>query len=126
MAISFHERSLIFGSGVYKLLAGVRRLPASREIIDQLIRSGASIGANANEARGAESRADFIHKMGIALKEARETGYWLAFVELAGIVNDPVLPSLRQECDELIAILVTSVNTARRNAALSHAKASDA
>jgi four helix bundle protein len=117
MSSSFSERRPIFGSGVYKLLAAVRRSPASRDIIDQLIRSGASIGANANEARGAESRADFIHKMGIALKEARETGYWLAFVELTGIASDPLLIGLRKECDELIAILVKSVTTAKRNAA---------
>ena len=95
MTSSFHERCLVFGARVYKLLAAVQRTSASRDIIDQLIRSGASIGANANEARGAESRADFAHKMGIALKEARETSYWLAFVEHAGITNDPVLSVLK-------------------------------
>ena len=117
MHSAFHERCLLFGVGVYKLLSHARRTSSSRDIIDQLIRSGASIGSNANEARGAESRADFIHKMGISLKEARETGYWLAFVELAGIVVDPSLPIMRTECDELVAILVKSVITAKRNAA---------
>src|SRR5258708_740903 len=107
----------MLGVGVYKTLAPVRRTRASRDILDQIIRSGASIGANANEARGAESRADFAHKMGIALKEARETGYWLAFIEQAGIVVDPSLQALRSECDELIAILVKSITTAKRNAA---------
>ncbi len=117
MAISFHDRCLWLGVGVYKAFATARRTRASRDILDQLIRSGASIGANASEARGSESRADFVHKMGIALKEARETGYWLAFVELAEIATDPSLPALRAECDELIAILVKSITTARRNAA---------
>lgn len=117
MALSFHDRCLMLGVGVYKALSSVHRTRASRDILDQLIRSSASIGANANEARGAESRADFIHKMGIALKEARETAYWLAFVESAGIVSDSGLLSLRTECDELIAILVKSVTTAKRNAA---------
>jgi len=107
----------MLGVGVYKILAAAHRSRASRDILDQLIRSGASVGANANEARGAESRADFVHKMGIALKEARETGYWLAFVDLAGIVADPALPGLKAECDELIAILVKSITTAKRNAA---------
>jgi four helix bundle protein len=116
MSLSFHERCLVFGTGVYKLLVTARRSPASRAIIDQLIRSGASIGANANEARGSESRADFIHKMGIALKEARETAYWLSFAELVGMVNSPALPGLKKECDELISILVKSVLTAKRNA----------
>lgn len=117
MALSFHDRCLILGVGVYKALVSVRRTRASRDILDQIIRSGASIGANANEARGAESRADFVHKMGIALKEARETSYWLAFVELAGIATDPGLPALRKECNELIAILVKSITTAKRNMA---------
>jgi four helix bundle protein len=116
MVLSFHDRCLKLGIGVYKALAAASRTRSSRDIIDQLIRSGASIGANANEARGAESRADFIHKMGIALKEARETAYWLGFVQQAGIVSDPTLAELREECDELIAILVKSVTTAKRNA----------
>jgi len=117
MTSSFHDRCLILGVGVYKALAPVRRTRVSRDILDQLLRSGASVGANANEARGAESRADFAHKMSIALKEARETGYWLAFVEMAGIASDPSLAVLRKECDELIAILVKSITTAKRNAA---------
>ena len=117
MPASFHDRCLLLGVGVFKALVSVRRTHASRDILDQLIRSGASIGANANEARGAESRADFAHKLGIALKEARETVYWLAFVELAGISSDPALPKLRSECDELIAILVKSITTAKRNSA---------
>jgi four helix bundle protein len=116
--MKFHERCLLLGVGVYKALCGVKRVPLSRQIVDQLIRAGSSIGANANEARGAESRADFVHKMGIALKEARETAYWLAFVELAGITQDPTVPGLRQECDELIAILVKSITTAKKNALL--------
>ncbi len=124
MTASFHERCLLFGTRIYKLLVAVPRTPASRDIIDQLIRSGASIGANANEARGAESRADFIHKMGIALKVAREAGYWLSFVEQAGIVNDPALIGLKAECNELTAILVKSVTTAQRNAASENPKTS--
>ena len=122
MTSSFHERCLVFGASIYKLMASVKRTPASRNILDQLIRSGDSIGANANEARGAESRADFIHKMGIALKEARETGYWLSFVEQAKILNDPIVISLKAECSELTAILVKSITTAQRNAAYENLK----
>ncbi len=122
MNSSFHDRCLMFGVGVYKAIVAARRTRASRDILDQLIRSGTSVGANANEVRGAESRADFVHKMSISLKEARETGYWLAFVELAGIVSDPSLSGLRGECDELIAILVKSVMTAKRNAESVHSQ----
>src|SRR5688572_1910982 len=116
MQTTFHERCLIFGTSIYKLMLTARRTPTSRNIIDQLIRSSASIGANANEARGAESRSDFIHKMGIALKEARETNYWLAFVARAEIVKETTFDELFKECDELISILVKSITTAKRNA----------
>ena len=111
----FHERCLVLGARIYKLLVNVRRTPVSRDIIDQLVRSGASIGANVSEARGAESRADFIHKMAIALKEARETYYWFAFIEQAEIFKDPGLIPLRTECDEIISILVKSITTAKQN-----------
>jgi four helix bundle protein len=118
MSSLFHERCLLLGVGIYKALSSAHRTRISRDILDQLVRSGASIGANANEARGAESRADFVHKMSIALKEARETGFWLAFVQLAGIATDPNIPSLRAECEERTAILIKSITTAKRNSVL--------
>lgn|GEM_PF-862724 len=120
--LTFQQRCLLFGARIYTLLVNIRRTPASRDILDQLIRSGTSIGANANEARGAESRADFIHKMGIALKEARETAYWLSFIEQTEIVKDASIANLKAECNELISILVKSVTTAKRNTGVVNAK----
>ena len=113
--IRLDQRCLVFSAEILKLIWGLPRNPSIRPIADQLLRSGTSIGANVHEARSAESRADFIHKMQIALKEAREVGYWLALINTAGLFQNAVLPSLCQECSELTAILVASIKTARRN-----------
>jgi four helix bundle protein len=112
---SFHDRALAFSAGVLRIASQIRRNPDFRSIADQLLRSGTAGGANAQEARSAESRADFIHKMGIALKELREAGYWLALVDLSGWVESAELPMLRKECNELTAILVASIRTAQKN-----------
>lgn len=71
-------------------------------------------GANYEEARGAESRADFIHKVGIANKELREALYWLRLTEEAALVTDSDLAALIREADELVAILTASIRTAKQ------------
>lgn len=73
------------------------------EISSQLLKSGTSIGANAREAQRAESRKDFRHKFGIALKEAEETMYWL---EILGATGRKVPIEMKNHCEELIKILV--------------------
>nr|WP_299389140.1 four helix bundle protein [Allomuricauda sp.] len=80
----------------------------------QLLRSGTSIGANVNEATAAESKKDFIHKMGIAPKEARETKYWLKLLnksKLGGIDCDREI----HEIDHIINILTKIVKTSQQN-----------
>jgi four helix bundle protein len=102
--------------GVAALHAG-RRLAQdslSRHIGIQLVRSATSSGANYEEARSAESRADFIHKVSIAAKEVREASYWLRLALRADLAKD--LAPLIAEADELAAILTASARTARRNA----------
>ena len=77
-----------------------------------MIRSSTSPGANYSEATDAESRRDFIHKMKICLKELRETHFWLKFK--SGVAaHDTNDDALMKECDELIAIFVASLKTAR-------------
>lgn len=87
------------------------RLPvnsaATRVVLHQLLRSAAAIGANYREANRAESKADFIHKAGIALKEAAETEYWLQLCHAAPLGPVEQANALRQEAGELIAILTT-------------------
>lgn len=86
---------------------------AGRRLADQYLRSATSIGANLEEAQGAESRRDFIHKYGIALKEARESLYWLRLFEASGLMEPVRLSSLKAETDELVAILTTIIRKSR-------------
>ena len=80
-----------------------------------MLRSGTSVGANVQEADAAESRSDFIHKMSIALKEARETRYWLAVVESTILSDNLEVKALLQEATELTKILFTIIAKARKN-----------
>ena len=77
----------------------------------QLVRSGTSIGANIRESRNAQSPADFINKMAIALKEADETAYWIKILYQGGYLNEKEYQSIAQDCDELIKMLVASIKT---------------
>ena len=82
---------------------------------DQLLRSGTSIGANVQEAQAAQSRADFVSKMQIALKEAREANYWLQLLQDVEYKVGPDLSVLLQEAPQLAAMLAQSVITAKSN-----------
>jgi len=89
-----------------------RALQGQREYIlsKQLIRSGTAIGALVREAEFGQSRADFSHKLSIALKEANETDYWLSLIEECYAVDEKSgLSNLQKECREIIAILVSIV-----------------
>ena len=79
----------------------------------QLLRSGTSIGANVAEAQQAQSKADFIHKMNIALKERFETDYWLRFLYATQYLNQVAFDSLAGDCKELKKMLVSIVKTAK-------------
>ena len=85
-----------------------------RHVALQVIRSVTGGGANYEEARAAESRPDFIHKVGVAAKEVRETIYWLRFVHATKLTREPIGHLIR-EAIELAAILAASIRTARRN-----------
>jgi len=113
--ITFQQRCLLFSAKVLRLVEKLPKSHTSRTIADQLFRSGTSVGANVQEAKGTESRADFIHKFQVALKEAQEAAYWLALIQLARIVDDAELPRLAKEATEIAAILAQSVITAKKN-----------
>jgi four helix bundle protein len=94
-------------------------LPSERvagHIAAQLTRCCTSPAANYAEARGAESRRDFVHKMKVCLKELRETMAWLKLLRMLEIMQPEAVEEAITETDELIAIFVTSIATARRNA----------
>ena len=79
----------------------------------QLLRSGTSIGANINEAISSESKKDFVHKLGIALKEARETLYWLNLLKDSGFITAEQFNGLFMECNSIIKILSSIILTTK-------------
>ena len=85
----------------------------SNSIKEQLLRSGTSIGANIREANYAHSRADFISKMQIALKECYETEYWLEIAQSANIINQDTTTKLLHDCGSIRRILIASINTSK-------------
>lgn len=108
MAGDLGDRSKEFALRVIRLCQVLTEKPGITRILgNQLIRSGTSIGANIAEGGGALSEADFLTKYSIAVKEARETDYWLDLIGKSEIVPESRLIDMKQECSELIAILTT-------------------
>ena len=110
------ERLLTYGARVIKLVESLPRNLVGRRIGDQLLRSATSAGANYEEARGAESRSDFVHKMQVALKELRESHYWLRLLMKAEILPVDRLADLLDEATQLRAILSKSLATTKGKA----------
>lgn len=84
-------------------------------ILKQILRSGTSIGANITEAQNAPSTKDFINKLNISLKEARETEYWLNLIKASNIIDEKSFKSLQVDCKELIKLLISIIKTAKNN-----------
>ena len=81
----------------------------------QILRSGTSIGASIRESEFAQSNADFINKLSISLKEANETDYWLNLLKDSDYIDSNAFNSMEIDCEELIALLVSSIKTAKNN-----------
>jgi four helix bundle protein len=82
---------------------------------NQLLRSGTSIGANVRESRNAQSTADFVNKLSIALKEADETAYWLELLFESNTIDQTIFKSLYNDNKELIALLTSIIKTTKNN-----------
>jgi four helix bundle protein len=93
----------------------VRQKGTCRMVAAQLLRCGTSVGANLEEADGAQSKKDFISKCNIALKEAREAHYWLRFLADCNLVPENQLAPLKNEANQVVAILTAIVKKARSN-----------
>jgi four helix bundle protein len=104
------DRLLELATTILELARNQPKDITGRHVASQIVRSGTSAGANYEEARAAESRADFIHKVSLATKEIRETIFWLRLIQRSSNVN--VDDAVREAC-ELAAILVASARTAR-------------
>ena len=110
------ERLIDFAVRVIRMAESLPKTKIGNHISGQLIRSGTSPAPNYGEAQSAESRADFIHKMGVTLKELRETRIWLLIVVRAELIKPTSkLDALLDENNQLISIFVTSIGTAKRN-----------
>lgn len=108
------ERLLEYAAEIIKLIGVLPKNIVGSRIGDQLLRSGTSVGANYEEAQGAESRKDFVHKLQIALKELRESNYWLRLLAKAKITEMHHLNKIIDESNELKSILSKAVITAKR------------
>ena len=106
------DRLIDFAVAIIGVTEALPNTKAGTHIAGQLIRSGSSSAPNYGEARSAESRKDFIHKMKISLKELRETLVWLKIISRRSLADCQVLPAALEESDELIAIFVSSTRTA--------------
>ena len=83
--------------------------------VNQVVRSASSIGANIHEAKYAQSRADFIHKLEISLKECYETEYWLELLYRKGKMDENLFGKLRNDCGSVRRRLIASITTAKGN-----------
>jgi four helix bundle protein len=111
------DRFMVFVVHIIKLEKQLCKTRSGRHIYGQLFRAGTSAGANFEEARAGESRADFIHKMQIVLKELRESHFWIKLIITAKLLTseDEVLRFLFNESKELASITAKSVVTAKSN-----------
>lgn len=109
------EKTLKFAARIVKLHKYLIKEKHESVISKQIIRSATSIGANANEAIYGQSKADFISKLHISLKEAAETEYWIRLLVLSDYITETEGQSLISNCLEIKRILVATINTAKQN-----------
>lgn len=107
-------KSFYFAVRIVKLSKVMKNERKEFTLSDQVLRAGTSIGANISEAQQAQSRADFLSKLNIALKEAVETEYWLRLLEATEYLSPSEYASLAKDCDELIKILVSAVKKIKK------------
>lgn len=111
------KRTKAFALRVLKLVDALPKTTSGRALAAQLVRSGTSVAANYRAARRAKSTAHFLSKLGDVEEEADETLFWLELLEESEIVPTKRLSALKQEADELIAIIVASINTTKKRGA---------
>ncbi len=108
------ERLLNYGIEIIKLTIKLNKTEVGKHIANQLLRSATSAGANYEEACGAQSMADFIHKLQIVLKEMRESLYWLKLIQKSETLKDKNLNDIVSETKQLNNIIAKSVITAKK------------
>ena len=112
---TFKERTKNFALKIIKVVEKVPRGRAADILVRQLLRSGTSVGANYRSACRAKSTADFISKMGIVEEETDETMYWMELLIECSLVRKDDVIQLLDEANQILAITISSIKTARRN-----------
>ncbi|MDR1679560.1 MAG: four helix bundle protein [Prevotellaceae bacterium] len=110
-----HIKSYNFAIRIVNLSTFLQTQKKEFVLNKQILRSGTAIGALVRESEFAQSNADFINKLSIALKEANETDFWLNLLKDTSFIEENSYNSLAKDCSELIAILVASINTVKNN-----------
>ena len=108
---TLNRKSFAFALRIVKMTKYLQEKQHEHVLSKQVLRSGTAVGALVRESEYAQSPADFANKLSIALKEANETDYWLALLKEAEYIDNSSFTSMRTDCKELIAILVSSINT---------------
>lgn len=106
-----HEKSFAFSIRIVSLCRHLRKQRCEQALIQQILRSGTSIGANLAEASYAVSKKDFFSKVHISLKEYSETWYWLRLLHATSCLTDQQFESLKQDCLELMRLLAATTKT---------------
>ena len=114
-AVMLHQKSFEFAVRVVKLARFLSDKKQDWVLARQILRSGTSIGANVRESRFAQSKADFISKLSIALKESSETQYWLELLYRTDYITEEMYCSMQQDCEELRKMLSSTTKTIKEN-----------
>jgi four helix bundle protein len=112
---ALEKRTKVFALQVIQLVGNLPKIKVADVLGYQVLKAGTAVGANYREANRAESRKDFIHKIGIVEKEASETQYWLELLEESDIGSSTERQWLLRECGELLAIFTSIGKTAKNN-----------
>lgn len=104
-----------FAIDIINLCTDIRENGKGNILTNQVLRSGTSVGANIHEANYASSKADFINKLQIALKECYETDYWLTIFKETHIITESEYKDMFAKCSKIRKLLISSINTAKSN-----------
>lgn len=104
-------KSYTFAIRIVKLSQYLQKEKSEYVLSKQILRSGTAIGALVRESEFGQSKQDFVHKLSISLKEANETDYWLSLLHDTEYMDERLYESLKNDCNELISLLVSSVKT---------------
>jgi four helix bundle protein len=109
------SKSYTFGVRIVNMVKYIKCSPKEYGMLNQVFRSGTAIGALVSEATYAQSSADFVNKLSIALKECNETLYWLNILKDTEYLNEIEYGSMSTDCQELLKLLISSIKTAKQN-----------